>query len=314
MSPSFCVGIEKARRWFLCHEIKYRHYFVKYSHWKPWAGMVLWHRFKASFLYPICASPSFMSSTLTRLVSLSHEIGREDRRLAMLGEGNTSASLGEGTFLVKSSGCSLSSIREDEFTEVRMDSVLAALDDKKLNDSGVRSVLESSRVVPQALLPSVETFMHAVCLSAEGVSWVAHCHTESVMSVLCSVHGSSPFLKHIFPDAIGVCGRHVATVPYVDPGLELARKVRETLRFYNASFGYSPKVVLLENHGLVALGSSDREVLDILFMLDKWARILGATLSMGGPRYLPDTVSDRINNRPDEQYRRKQLTKPSTKK
>ena len=252
-----------------------------------------------------------MSSTASRLVSLSHEIGREDRRLAMLGEGNTSADLGDDTFLVKSAGCSLATIQEDEFTRVHLPAVLAALDDKKLNDSGVRTVLESARVDPQAKLPSVETFMHAVCLSAVGVDWVAHCHTESVMSILCSVHGSSPFLKHIFPDAISVCGRHVATVPYIDPGLELARKVRETLRFYTASFGYAPKVILLENHGLVALGATDAEVLDIIFMLDKWARILGATLASGGPRYLPDTVSDRINSRPDHQYRRKSSTNQS---
>lgn len=253
-----------------------------------------------------------MSTTAKHLVALSHEIGREDRRLAMLGEGNTSADLGDGTFLVKSSGSSLATITETEFTQVRMEAVLAALDNQKLSDAGVQSVLEASRLDPMAKLPSVETFMHAVCLSMEGVGWVAHCHTESVMSILCSAHGSSPFLKHIFPDAIGVCGRHVATVPYIDPGLELARKVRETLRFYNASFGFPPKVILLENHGLVALGATDAEVLAIIFMLDKWARILGATLSIGGPRYLPDTASDRINNRPDEQYRRKQLSKPKT--
>lgn len=255
-----------------------------------------------------------MSSTAKRLVALSHEIGREDRRLVMLGEGNTSVDLGDGTFLVKSSGCGLAAIREEEFTQVHMPAILGALDDKKLNDSGVRAVLESARVDPQAKLPSIETFMHAVCLSAEGVKWVAHCHTESVMSILCSVHGSSPFLKHIFPDAINVCGRHVATVPYIDPGLELARKVRETLRFYNASFGHAPKVILLENHGLVALGATDSEVLDIIFMLDKWARILGAALAAGGPRYLPDTVSDRINSRPDHQYRRNDTTKQSNQK
>ena len=252
-----------------------------------------------------------MSHIVSRLVALSHEIGRPDRRLAMLGEGNASAGLDDGTFLVKSSCCDLMKIREEEFTQVRLDAVLAALEDKNLNDSGVRSVLESARVDHQAKLPSVETFMHAVCLSAEGVEWVAHCHAESVLSILCSAHGASPFLKHIFPDAIGVCGRPVATVPYIDPGLELARKVRETLRFYTASFGYPPKVILLENHGLVALGASDEEVLNILLMLDKWARILRETLSMGGPRFLPDTVSDRINNRPDEHYRRTQFTKKS---
>jgi hypothetical protein len=42
-------------------------------------------------------------------------------------------------------------------------------------------------------------------------------------------------------------------------------------------------------------------------MLDKWARILINTLSIGGPRFLPETVSDRIENRPDEHYRRTQI-------
>ena len=38
------------------------------------------------------------------LLTLSHEIGREDRGLAILGEGNTSARLSEETFAVKASG------------------------------------------------------------------------------------------------------------------------------------------------------------------------------------------------------------------
>ena len=40
---------------------------------------------------------------IKRLIWLSHELGREDRQLAMLGEGNVSADLGDGTFYVKAS-------------------------------------------------------------------------------------------------------------------------------------------------------------------------------------------------------------------
>jgi len=46
-------------------------------------------------------------------------------------------------------------------------------------------------------------------------------------------------------------------------------------------------------------------------MLDKWARVLAGTLAVGGPKYLPASVSDRIDKRPDEHYRRAQIAKSS---
>lgn len=250
-----------------------------------------------------------MKESLERLISLSRQIGREDRRLAILGEGNTSADLGDGTFLVKSSGCSLSDLDESGVSRVKMAAILAALDEQTLDDSGVRAVLEDSRADQSPKLPSVETFMHAVCLSEGGAKWVGHCHAESVMSILCSEHGAKPFLRHIFPDAIVVCGRQVAAVPYIDPGLELAREVRRVLRDFRAAHWTAPKVILLENHGPVALGGSDKEVLNILLMLDKWARILAGTLAFGTPKFLPSAVSERIDQRPDEDYRRAQIVK-----
>ncbi|MEY4298782.1 MAG: hypothetical protein RIR25_18 [Verrucomicrobiota bacterium] len=252
-----------------------------------------------------------MNESLEKLLLLSREIGRPDRRLAILGEGNTSTDLGDGTFLVKSSGSSLSNLDKDGVSRVKMAPVLAALDDEALDDSGVKSVLEASRADQSPRLPSVETFMHAVCLTEGGAKWIGHCHAEAVMSVLCSEHGAKPFLGHIFPDAIVVCGRHVAFVPYIDPGLALAREVRRALREFRAAYGVSPKVVLLENHGPVALGASDTEVLNILLMLDKWARVLAGTLAVGAPKFLPSAVSDRIDNRPDEHYRRAQIGRGS---
>lgn len=250
-----------------------------------------------------------MNEIQEKLIRLSREIGREERRLAILGEGNTSASLGDGTFFVKASGSCLATMEAGDLTRVHLDAAMAALDDPSLDDSGVRAVLEASRVDPSARLPSVETFLHAVCLSEGGAKWVGHCHAESVLSILATSHGAQPFLKHIFPDAIVVCGRHVAVVPYIDPGLELAREFRRSLKAHIDKQGAAPKVVLLENHGPVALGASDKEVLNILLMLDKWARILVNTIAMGGPRFLPESVSDRIENRPDEHYRRAQIAK-----
>ena len=59
-----------------------------------------------------------MQNPITQdLLNLSHELGREDRGLAMLGEGNTSTRLTDDTFLVKASGTCLGTLKEDDVVE-----------------------------------------------------------------------------------------------------------------------------------------------------------------------------------------------------
>jgi ribulose-5-phosphate 4-epimerase/fuculose-1-phosphate aldolase len=140
-----------------------------------------------------------------------------------------------------------------------------------------------------------------------GAKWIGHTHTVSVLKILCSKLGAEPFRRHIFPDAIVVCGRHLAVVPYVDPGIRLAAALRESLRQFKAEHGAAPKVILMINHGPVALGQSEREVLNIMLMLDKWASVLVGTYAAGGPQFLDEKLSDRIELRPDEHHRRRQL-------
>jgi hypothetical protein len=37
--------------------------------------------------------------------------------------------------------------------------------------------------------------------------------------------------------------------------------------------------------------------------------VLAGTLAVGGPKFLPSSMSDRIDSRPDEHYRRAQIGK-----
>ena len=149
--------------------------------------------------------------------------------------------------------------------------------------------------------------MHAVCLGEGECNWIGHGHPESVLSILCSQSGAKPFLEHIFPDVIVMCGRHLAVVPYVDPGFSLAHAVRQSLRAFQAEHGKSPKIILLENHGPFILGQSDLDVMNTMMMLDKWSRIMVASQAFGGSKNLTAEESDRIENRLDEAYRRKRL-------
>lgn len=248
-----------------------------------------------------------MDKILEQLLWLSHELGREERQLAILGEGNTSATCDDGTFWVKASGSQLGTITEQGFSRVRGDAVVDLLDRDHMDEQEVARALTDALVDPQQRRPSVETFLHALCLNEGGARWVAHTHAVSVNQILCSRLGAEPFLHHLFPDAIVVCGRHPAVVPYVDPGFALAVAVRAELRRYQDAYGHSPKLLLMVNHGPVALGQTAQEALNITLMADKWAKILAGTYLMGGPNYLPDLEAERIDNRLDEHYRRKQL-------
>ena len=187
---------------------------------------------------------------LKRLIRLSHELGREDRQLAILGEGNVSADLGDGTFYVKASGSQLATIDADGFTRVKMSPILEALDSTSTRPTTKSAGFSKPAAwIKKAKLPSVETFLHAICLKEGGARWVGHTHPVSVLKIFAANSGAKPFRRHIFPDEIVVCGRHLAVVPYVDPGIRLAVALRESLRRFMDEHGAAPKVILMVNHG-----------------------------------------------------------------
>lgn len=244
---------------------------------------------------------------LLDLVGLSHALGDAAEGMAILGEGNVSARLSDDRFLVKGSGSELGKLREEQLSEVWFGSVLAFLEKREVAQGAVAEALEASKVDAAALRPSVETFLHAVCLSEGGARYVGHTHPEAINALLCSDVPSEKLIGPLFPDQIVVCGLHWLVLPYLDPGLELAFVLKERLQAFRAKRGYSPKLILLENHGAVALGSSALEVLSILRMAHKWARIALGALSVGELRFMPVEEASRIDGREDEQLRRRAL-------
>ncbi|MCB0166324.1 MAG: class II aldolase/adducin family protein [Anaerolineae bacterium] len=244
---------------------------------------------------------------LADLVHLSHELGREDRQLAILGEGNTSAKGSNGTFWIKASGSQLGAITANDFCQVSFSAVETMLAAAQLTDAEVTAGLRAALVDRRQPQPSVETFLHALCLTEGEATWVGHTHTVSVNQILCSHLGAEPFLRPIFPDGIVVCGPAPAVVPYVDPGLSLALAVQQALREYKSRYQRPPKLLLMVNHGPVALGQTADEVLNIMLMVDKWAKILQGTYALGGPKFFAPEDVERIDSRLDEHYRRRKL-------
>ena len=145
-----------------------------------------------------------------------------------------------------------------------------------------------------------------------GVKFIGHTHPTAVNQIMCSEYAADFALKRRFPDEVVLCGPQSALVPYADPGLPLAIIMRQRVREFMAAHGEAPKLILLENHGMIALGDSPAEILNITAMAVKAARIhLGALLT-GKPTYLPEEEVWHLYRRPDEIYRRNLFVEDDT--
>ncbi len=243
---------------------------------------------------------------LDNLITMSRNLGNPVNDYVILGEGNTSAKVDDDTFWVKASGTELRTVEAEGFVHVSFERVLAMLDGPDLPDDDIKQALTEAKVDPKAVgHPSVETVLHAICLKLNGVNFVGHTHPSPVNMITCSVAFETAVSGRLFPDEIVVCGPAPVVIPYVDPGLPLAREVRRRINGYIDAFGERPKTILMQNHGLIALGPTAQQVENITAMAVKTARILVGTYALGGPHFMTLDAVDRIHTRPDEHYRQR---------
>lgn len=247
---------------------------------------------------------------LAELTTLSHFLGDPVHDLAILGEGNTSARVEEDLFYVKASGQNLGSITPQGFCAVRFSRILPSFEGADLTDAQVKQTLMESKLDASDIMPSVETFFHAYLLTLPGIQVIAHTHPVAVNSLLCSQHGRDAFTGRLFPDEIVVCGIAPCYVEYTDPGIPLSRLIKRRVEEHFEAWGEWPKTILMQNHGLIAVGRSVRDAQAITQMAVKTARILLGTYAFGGPQFLtPENVA-RIHTRPDEHYRQRIVSQP----
>lgn len=243
-----------------------------------------------------------------QLTMLSHFLGDPDRDLAILGEGNTSGRIDDEMFYVKASGQHLGSIAPEGFCAVHFARVLPSFDLPDPSDSEVRHILLACKADDTSdVMPSVETFFHAYLLTLPDINFVGHTHPTAVNSLLCAKNAREALAGRLFPDEIVCCGVAPCFVEYTDPGIPLAKHLKQRVEEYIDTYGEAPKTILMQNHGLIAIGKTIKDVQTITSMYVKTARVLLGTYALGGPNFLTQDNVDRIHTRPDEHYRQRQI-------
>ncbi len=246
-------------------------------------------------------------TVLSQLVAMSLQIGDPSNDYVILGEGNTSARVDDEGFYVKASGTQLPTIDENGFVRVAFAPVRAMLGKESMTDDEVKDGLEAATVDGEGMRPSVETFLHAGLLALPGIEFIAHTHPTPINALLCSERAEEAVAGRLFPDEIVCCGPESAWVPYTDPGLPLAQATMAAVDEFIEKWNMPPRVIMMQNHGMIALAETVADVLGATAMAVKAARVRIDTQTFGPMHTLSSEQVDRIFTRPDEHYRQRKL-------
>jgi rhamnose utilization protein RhaD (predicted bifunctional aldolase and dehydrogenase) len=239
------------------------------------------------------------------LVDLTLRLGDPARDLVSLAEGNTSTTV-DGELVVKASGARMDRAGADDFVVVDIEAAARVLGDPRSTQDDLSALLALAGD-PRGRRASIETLVHVAAVHAGGASWVAHTHPTAVVGLVSLEEGEQLWQAPLFPDEAVVVGRP-AWVGYQEPGLALGRAVARAIAGHADRYGGPPRLVLLGNHGIVALGQSPDEVEAVTTMAVKAARTRIIAHAVGTPRYLDAAGGAALAARADEAARRAMLS------
>jgi len=257
------------------------------------------------------------SLTTPELLALTHLLGEPARDLAVLAEGNTSQRLDDGRLVVKASGANLASASAEDFVLVDVDEIMGIVDDPR----STQDELTAALVAPKPLRTermrrrgSIETVVHAAVHHVatrlggvpDGARFVGHTHPTDVVGLLASVRAAEAWDRIVYSDEAVVIGRPLF-VPYATPGIDLGRVYAEALRGYAEQHAALPQLVLLANHGIVAIAPTTAGVEAVSTMAVKGARVRATAYAVGGVAPLTDDQVRKFFARDDIDERRANL-------
>lgn len=238
---------------------------------------------------------------LHQLVAMCRAAADPVHDLLIAGEGNASLTTPEGELFVTASGSRLAALEPGDLTRVDRAVIMAGLETAR-SDAEWRTVVQSS-VPAGAVRPTVEVALHAIHSLAHGPGVVLHTHPTDVLAVMLQGRGAEFAESRVIPDHVVMCGATSWYLDYIDPGLALARAVRDKVAQATARHEDIPNVLLLGHHGIVVTAATAQAALDVTLMVTKAARIFGRAGAGHVQGMRPDDI-ERIAHREDEHHRR----------
>jgi rhamnose utilization protein RhaD (predicted bifunctional aldolase and dehydrogenase) len=111
--------------------------------------------------------------------------------------------------------------------------------------------------------------------------------------------------KSFTPDDIVYCKAHYLYIPTQKNDAELVAKTTELIDAYFEKYGYLPKLLALQQTGIVAIEENTKSAQNVLDVYENILKISFFSENFGGPKFMNDEQIAFIDNWEVENYRRK---------
>lgn len=216
------------------------------------------------------------------LLALGRRLGNHPLQLTLGTEGSCAVKVDAATFLVSRSGAKLATLAAEDLISVRFAEARALLEKETLPEDGLGSCLEDE----DAPAPSSDTLIYAHLFGLEGIALAGHVQPVEVNQIISSPRARQFADRRTIAEEVIACGGSSILVPYCDAGLPLAREVVKKTMLWRDRNKKTPRLVLLQNHGMMVLGEEIEPVLDVAERTVKSARVFVGSAMMGGPVFL----------------------------
>jgi len=218
----------------------------------------------------------------SELITLARRIGEHPARLALWNEGAVAARLPGGKLGVSAAGSRLARLDAGGIVEVDLAKTQALLAKEEATDED----LIEAGLDPEGPRPCADLHAFADLMAFEGVNFAAHTQPVIINQITCSPRARQFADRRSLPYEIVTCGQASVLVPFAPPGLALAKEIRRKIVLWQDRYRSVPKVILLQNHGMITLGESVDEVLMLTEMTIKFGEIFLGAAMLGGPDFL----------------------------
>lgn len=234
------------------------------------------------------------------LIRLCRDAGQSSLDLIIAGEGNASV-FDEERMWVTTSGSRLATLREEDLVSITIADIGRGLE-VCADDGEWQELLRTCTGGDHVRRPTVEVGLHVAMARHYGPGFILHTHPTAALAMMAAGRGDELATTRLIPDHVVLCGTWSRYLPYIDPGLKLAR----TLHDLQVADGQRPNVIMLAQHGIAVHAPTAQGALDATLMVSKAARILQGIPSGTAQGLSPDVV-EHIATRPDERFRRETL-------
>lgn len=223
-----------------------------------------------------------MANILQELVNLSNKLGSPGADYVTFSEGCAAARIDDNRLYIKIGGASLMECSSKSFAEIIISDIIRMMDEPEISSDKIARRLCNAKVDQTGPQPPVETVFLAYLLTLPGVNFAGYTHPTAINVILYSNAAWAIAESRVMPFESVMSNVRSVFVPYTGSEIELAKAVRREVSAFIEKEGTVPNALLIENHGLVALGEDARQVELVTLIWAKNARILAGAYNLGG--------------------------------